>query len=709
MRQAGFALGAAGSVPAAPDSAHDWVAGARILIAEGYNAPFYPALAYDPERALSIAKRLNANGFRFPAAAYYAFYPTQTKYPVHPELRDRDLLGATVDLFHRAGLKVVAYVPLNHPFMDVNDRRPDYLDWTKRFADGSPMITPHFGYTTYYEGCLNSSVRQVIQEMVREVLTQYPVDVMYFDGPYMGMRNSAQFCHCRSCEAAYRAAKGKPVPRQDRNIPPDDLREYHFWMREEVFGGFMRGIRDDIRKMRDIPVLYNNTGLLGRRQWRSRLYDLLDGFMFEHAETPEQKLFNIQLGRSTGKVIWTYVGSYGQYNREHIREKTIYGWLSYPVEGQELLLDGATGCAAGAGLKYWGLNRFYHMPQDPLEYESGRYVRDIFDFAQKHERLLASVRPSPQAGLVVGAQTIDWYERAGHLAQAYPNCYYGAFQLLKDNSYDVEPFLDYRMSEELLRRYRLVFAPNVPCLSDAQCLALRQYVEGGGFLVASHLTASADEFGRPRTGGGLSDLFGARLKSLDPVEVPDPYVRLLPSGDLIPQDPQLAVFEPIGGATVLAETLDRGRGRIVGPAVVSRRCGKGQVVYIGSSLEAIYAETLMRPLRDYIGSIVDPALAAFRTYELQFRPGCLGQFAASDTDLVLHLLANTGNKWKKLQVREAFVPVDKLAVRIRVPPGKTVRAVRLLRTGRVEWAVRRGWIELVIPSVSVWEVVHVAL
>jgi hypothetical protein len=36
----------------------------------------------------------------------------------------------------------------------------------------------------------------------------------------------------------------------------------------------------------------------------------VDGFMFEAAETPEEKLFNLQLCQSTGKVVWTYLGSY---------------------------------------------------------------------------------------------------------------------------------------------------------------------------------------------------------------------------------------------------------------------------------------------------------------------------------------------------------------------------------------------------------------
>ena len=71
----------------APANIADWAKLPRILIAEGYTPPFNPSFDYEAGKALEIAKSLNADGFRFPAAAYNAFYPTQTRYPVHPGLR----------------------------------------------------------------------------------------------------------------------------------------------------------------------------------------------------------------------------------------------------------------------------------------------------------------------------------------------------------------------------------------------------------------------------------------------------------------------------------------------------------------------------------------------------------------------------------------------------------------------------------------------
>src|SRR6185437_11242857 len=96
-------------------------------------------------------------------------------------------------------------------------------------------------------------------------------------------------------------------------------------------------------------------------------------------------------------------------NREHLKSDRVRGWFSYPVESQELLIDGATALAGGSGLVYWGMSRFFYEPKGPREYAAGKYVKEIFDFQRREDALLRRMRPRPQAGILVGGQTIDWY------------------------------------------------------------------------------------------------------------------------------------------------------------------------------------------------------------------------------------------------------------------------------------------------------------
>jgi len=687
----------------------EWIRTVRLMIAEGYVPPFYPSLDYDPKKALALARRLNCDAFRYPTYSYVAFFPTKTRLPHHPELGGGDPFRDTVNLFHDAGLKVVAYNPLNHPFMDVNSDNPEYRDWMRYDAQGQPMITHHMGWTRFYEGCLNSPLREQIRERVREVVTNYPVDLMYFDGPYEGMDQESRFCHSKYCQAAYQKARGKNIPSQDGSATPQDLIDYWQWISEDVVVAFMREIADMVRQVRDVPVVFNDTGLLSRSV-RSHAYPYVDGFMFEAADTPEEKLFNMRLGQSTGKVIWTYISSHTEYNTEHLKDKSVRGWYSAPVEGERLELDAAVATAAGVGYCYWGLNRLHYEPQDILDVPSIRALKGVFDFAQKNGRLLRSVSPRPQVGILTGAQTIRWYQSPMFIPQAYRNYYYGAWQLIKDLGYDAEPFLDYEMTAERLAKYELVYAPNAACLSSAQCSMLGNYVESGGTLLATHLTSVADEFGRPRHNYGLSELFGANLKVPEPLEIPDLYLHVPASDKLLPQDPQVMLFQAASSAEVIAETRDRGHRHTLGPAVVKRHQGKGQVIYVGSGLEAIYEETLNESLRAYFRSLLDPFLASTRTYELEFRPGLMPQFASSQNTLLLHLLANTGNIWKKHLVQEEFLPIKNVRVRLRLPQGRSAKSVALMWSGtKADWNVREGWVELTVPKVQVYEVIRVDL
>ena len=127
--------------PAAEVASADWLKTCRTLICEAYNPPFYPSFDYQAEKAVSIAAALNADSMRYPAASYFAYFPTKSGYPVHPELKG-DPFRETVDLCKQngdesGGLRAASIIP----FMDTTSKDPRYAGWSKKFADGTPMTT----------------------------------------------------------------------------------------------------------------------------------------------------------------------------------------------------------------------------------------------------------------------------------------------------------------------------------------------------------------------------------------------------------------------------------------------------------------------------------------------------------------------------------------------------------------------------------------
>ena len=118
----------------------------------------------------------------------------------------------------------------------------------------------------------------------------------------------------------------------------------------------------------------------------------------------------------------------------------------------------------------------------------------------------------------------------------------------------------------------------------------------------------------------------------------------------------------------------------------------------------------MEPIRVFFGSLLGPWLDATRSYELEFRPGLMPHFVAAEDTLLLHLLADTGNKNKHLRSREWYLPATDVKVRIRIPAGRSVGSVQLLRSKRAPAAITRdGWLEIAIPSVLIHEAVLVSL
>ncbi|MEY4940238.1 MAG: hypothetical protein RIQ93_1973, partial [Verrucomicrobiota bacterium] len=82
-----------------------------------------------------------------------------------------------------------------------------------------------------------------------------------------------------------------------------------------------------------------------------------------------------------------------------------------------------------------------------------------------------------------------------------------------------------------------------------------------------------------------------------------------------------------------------------------------------------------------------------------------------NADLALWVLANVGFKDADIgRMRQEFTPVPNVGVKILVPPGRIVKAVKLVRAGRnVLYKVSAGYAEVTIPLVHVAEMVHLEL
>jgi hypothetical protein len=184
-------------------------------------------------------------------------------------------------------------------------------------------------------------------------------------------------------------------------------------------------------------------------------------------------------------------------------------------------------------------------------------------------------------------------------------------------------------------------------------------------------------------------------------------------GALLMGDTQLLPVAPVGTARVLADCWNLGTDEVRGPAIIANKYGKGRTVYVAGSLEAHYVSSRVVSLRRLLCSMLrylsQDAPPHFTISAPRGVYGVLRQ--AANGDLVLWMLANVGFKDADIgRMRQEFVAVSNVQVKILTPKGRSVKAVHLVRAGRtVPSSLEDGYVVAEIPLLHVAEIVHVEL
>ncbi|HLI49623.1 MAG TPA: beta-galactosidase trimerization domain-containing protein [Chthonomonas sp.] len=288
-------------------------------------------------------------------------------------------------------------------------------------------------------------------------------------------------------------------------------------------------------------------------------------------------------------------------------------------------------------------------------------------------------------------------------------------------AFDVNPSTE--MSEEWLAGQRVIALCGASGLSDEEARKLGEWVKGGGGLLATYDTGLYDGEGRMRQdGGALREVLGVEMKGEALGSQPECYYRVrrghealgrYGAGALVQGDSRMIPVEAEGGAEVIAECWNLGTGEVRGPAVIVHEYGKGKTVYVSGSLEAYYPVSrvvsvgeVLRSMIEYLGG-GEP-----QPFKLEAPRGVYGVLRrAVNGDLALWVLANVGFKDAASgRMREEFVPVGEVEVRIRVPEGRGVKGMELMRAGqRVPHRLEAGYAVATIPRLHIAEIVHLKL
>jgi len=627
---------------------------------------------YDLNFWLDYFRRTHSDAACLSAGGCVAYYPT--KVPLHyktPWMGNTDPFGDLVAGCRKLNMVVVARTDPHAVHQDVYDAHPDWIaveaNGQKRRHWASPGL-----WVTCALGPYNFDF---MTQVTREIVWLYQVD-----GIFSNRWSGSGMCYCRHCQENFRQVSGMDLPRTGNPQDPS-RRAYIAWRQQRLFD--LWHLWDaEIRKINPAACYIPNTG-------GGALANLDMKTIGETAPI----LFADRQARSGLAAPWAN-GKNGKEYRSTMGRKPIGGIFSVGVEETYRWKDSVQ---SAPEVRLWALDGIANGLRPWFTKFSGTLydrrwlqpVEDLYAWHFRHQRYLRNEAPLARVAMVYSQQTAQFYGAAQGRPKVEDHTL-GYYQALIEARIPFEMVHDRLLDPAHIAPFRLLILPNIAALSEAQCRQLRQYVENGGSIVATHETSLYDEWGVRRKDFGLADLFGASFDGAIDARMQNSYLRLdgphpllagledapriingvsrvhtktigsypHPPLTLIPSYPDL----PMEEVYPRVEKTDI-------PEVFLRQVGPGRVVYFPWDIDRTFWEVLSPDHGKLLRNAVDWAANEPRPVTVT-GPGTLDVTIWRQKDsMTVHLVNLTNSMMMKGPIRE-FIPTPPQKVVIRVPPGR---------------------------------------
>ena len=662
---------------------------------------------FDPDFWLDYFKRVHADGACLSAGGVVAYYPT--KVPLHHRsawLGDSDPFGYLVRGCRAMNMAVIARTDPHATWNNAFEAHPDWIAVDSKGQKRRHWSNPEL-WVTCAMGPYNFDFMTQVHE---EIMKLYQVDGI-FSNRWAGHGT----CYCEHCVANFKSFAGMELPRTSNREDPA-YRKYNQWQIErlrELWFLWDRTIRKVRPSSRYIPNGFPDNVVTGA---------LSDIFFTDHQ------------ARSGVIPPWSN-GKRAKELRATMGMKPLGGIFSVGLEEPYRWKDSVQ---SEAEIRIWVAEGIANNMRPWFAKFSGtlydrrwlKVVEKIYQWHYGNERYLRNVAPLARVGLVYSEQTErlyggqPWQEQSsGHEL--------GMYHALIEARVPFEMVNDRLLDAEHLKPFRLLILPNVAALSDAQCEQLRQYVRGGGSLVATFEASLYDEEGKPRRDFGLADVFGVSYGGRVEGPMRNSYLRLKP-------DANSGRFHPVLEGLNDAYRIVNGIWRLqVKPQVdfpspitlipsypdlpmehvyprqpdtdirelYLREQGESRIAYIPWDIDRTFWRIMTADHGVLLRNIVRWAINEEPSVEVA-GPGVLDVTVWRQAkSMTVHLVNLTNPMMMKGPFRE-LIPIGEQRVRIRIPKDTKIERVHLLTGDKTcTYQSKRDTVELTVPSVLDHEVI----
>jgi hypothetical protein len=625
-----------------------------------------------------------------------AFYPS--KVPYHKPgkfLGSRDFFGECCAAAKKRGIRVVARMSPDLQWQEALDAHPE---WFERDAEGQPHR--HTEDPRLFRTCMfGNYFTDFMPAVMREVNSLYDVDGLYTNAwPPLG---HPPVCYCDNCRRLAKA--GTPDYWDQYN-----QRVLYLW---KLYSGiakekhpdnvFYGNLGDSVRCTPNLKLLgdaceWFNCDNQGRGGDDTPMWGCALQGRVCNAVMKGRTSTNVTGGWSTGAVRWRNAA-------KSPAEETL--WFDQTVASGMVIWYSFIGAETGMGED--------HRWQAP--------AREYFNWLARHDRHFRNKRTIANLGVVIGQRTHLFYKPPGAFStQQYMD---GLYYALLEGRFLFDFVHEDDLGPDNLKKYSALLLPNTALLSDQQCAQLRAYVASGGSLLATFETSLHDERNRRRADFGLADVFGiskagdvqgtlgnayyARIEKRHDILNGFANTNWLPGAEFrVPvrpvEDPVLTVVP--GYVAYPPELSYPPTPRTDEPAVVIRERGQSRLVYFPGDIERTMWHSGHTDLSRLIQNSIRWVLRADMPVAISGK-GVIEAFAwETEPGFAVHVLNYTNPNLHRGWVREIY-PIGEQNVKMKLPPGKRIARVELLRAGRdIAFQIRNGAVEFTIPGVSDYEV-----
>ena len=661
-------------------------------------------------------KRTRVQGVIINAGGIVAYYPS--KFPLQHRaefLNGRDLYGELAKAAHDDGLTVIARMDSNRTAEDFFKAHPD---WFARDANGNPYRAADKYVTCvngpYYDEYLPSVLTEIIER-------SHPQG--FADNSWSGLTRD-RICYCENCKRKFRDNSGADLPRgQDWKSPVyRQWIEWNYARRIEVWDLNNRATK--AAGGPDCLWFGMNSGSVTSQSHSFRdckqIFERADMAFLDHQA---RSAFGFEENADTGKLVHGVLGwdkiaaeSMAMYQAG----KGTFRVSSKPAaEARMWMYEGFAG-----GIEPW----WHHIGAFQEDRRMFHTAEPVMKWHEANQQYLVNRRPLATIGIAWSQRNTDYYgqDRASELVDAPYRGFTAA--LLRARLPYVPIHIDHIERDGV--GLKVLILPNLAAMSDAQCAAVRKFVERGGALIATGVTSLYTESGDPRQDFGLADLFGAHLEGKSGAErdratqTLHSYLRLTPE---LRQSPILKGFDetdilPFGG-TLNALKLDTGVAvpltyippfPILPPETSWMRqpktdipglIVKGRVAFLPAEIDRLYSMNALPDHATLLANLVRWAANGDIPLELEGR-GLFDCNLYTQPGRIIAHVVNLSATGRMPVTDEDLIPAGPLQMRLRLPSGVRGRNVRMLVSDKpVNAAIDHGWARFTIPSILDHEVV----